>query len=169
MRRQLLLFVLAAGATACAARAPRITTPNITYSCDNERQVHRDNGRVLSTSGTAQLALGWRDGEGEHFVSWPTSSTQMEAVEYVMPPDARADAIERVYDTSKGSSRVDWRMVRSTACTATGGYSDALARFATGKSFDQVAQELSLGDKNEARELVHHALVSVQKRYFREH
>ena len=168
MRRQLLLFVLAAGATACAARAPRMTTPNITYSCDGDRQVRRDNGRVFGHD-ASQLALGWRDDEGEHFVAWPATATTMEAVEYVMPADVRADAIERVYDTSKGTSRVDWRMKRSTACTATGGYSDALARFATGKSFDQVAQELALTDKAQARELVHHALVSVQKRYFREH
>jgi hypothetical protein len=167
MRKQVLfLSLLVAGATACAGRAPQ-TTLKTTYSCGGDRQVRHDSGRVY-TATDAQLSSSWADGEGRHFVSWPIAATTMETTEYVIPSDNRQDAIERVYDTSKGTSRVDWRVKKETQCTANGGYSDALARFARGKSFDQVAQELSLTNKNEARDLVHQAMLSLQKRYYKD-
>jgi hypothetical protein len=159
-----LLFV--AGAAACASGRPPRTTPSTTYSCGDGRQIQHARDRV--TSADTQLAVGWNDDEGRHFVSWPMSSTRTEAVEYVIPADGRMDAIERIYDTSKGPSRVDWRVVKQSFCTANGGYTDALARFATGKTLDQVAQELELTDKREARELVHNALISIQKRYYKD-
>jgi hypothetical protein len=59
-------------------------------------------------------------------------------------------------------------MVKNNTCTANGGYSDALARFVKGKSFDQISQELSLNDKSAARDLVHEALLSAQKRYYKD-
>ena len=168
MRRQIILVsLLVVGTTACAGRAPRTTLATTSYSCGIDRHVHHDSGRVF-TSAEDQLSSSWQDAEGRHFVAWPTATTTMETVEYVIPSDSRDDAIERVYDTSKGTSRVDWRILKQTKCTANGGYTDALARFAKGKSFDQVAQEMSLTDKGAARELVHEALLSLQKRYYKD-
>ncbi|HEU0037150.1 MAG TPA: hypothetical protein VFQ53_41355 [Kofleriaceae bacterium] len=160
------MSVLVASVSACAARASRPTLSTAAYSC-GERQVRRDGGKVY-TEAADHLTLGWQDAEGDHFVAWPTATTTMEAVEYVIPRDARADAIERVYDTSRGTSRIDWRVTKQNTCTAEAGYTQALATFATGKSFEQVAAELKLSNKAEARDLVHQALLSVQKRYFRD-
>jgi hypothetical protein len=168
MRQFLVVSMLVAGTAACAGRASHTTpmsTLATTYSC-GARQIEHQGDRV--TAGTdAQLSIGFRDDEGHHYVAWPTAMTTVEAVEYVIPSDARADAIERVYDTSRGKSRVDWRLVKQRACIANGGYNDALARFANGQSFDQVAKDLDL-DKQEARKLVRHALVSLQKRYYKD-
>lgn len=163
MRHLLLVSMLVASAAACAGRAP-ITTLNtsVTYSCGS-RQIEHLADRVRA-GGDAQLSVGWHDQEGRHFVAWPTQLTTVEAVEYVIPSDARADAIERRYDTSRGKSRVDWRLVSQSACTANGGYNDALARFAGGKSLDEVARDLDLADKAEARRLVRTAIVTLQKR-----
>ncbi len=167
MRQLLLITLLVAGATACAGRASRTTLAPMSYSCGGDHQVHHESGRVVTAS-NAKLSSAWQDDEGRHFVAWPTATTTMETVEYVIPSDAHADAIERIYDTSQGTSRVDWRVLKQTACTADGGYTDALSRFAKGKSFDQVAQELSLTNKGEARDLVHQALLSLQKRYYKD-
>ena len=168
MRQFLVVSLLVAGTAACAGRASHTTlNPTIatTYSC-GARQIEHHGDRVRAGT-DAQLAPGWSDAEGRHFVAWPTAVTTVNAVEYVIPSDTRADAIERVYDTSRGKSRVDWRLVTQRACTANGGYSDALARFAGGKSFDELAKDLDL-DKQEARKLVRHALVSLQKRYYKD-
>jgi hypothetical protein len=165
MRPEMLLVVVA-GAAACAGRAPVPTTlAATTYSC-GDREIRHASDQVRTAE--SALGIGWRDGEGRHYVAWPTSATSREAREYVIPADSKMDAVERVYDTSRGTSRVDWRMIQQSTCTANGGYSDALARFASGKSFDQVARELGMTDKTEARELVHQALLSVQKRYYKD-
>lgn len=163
LRTILLVSSLAAVATACAPRAPR-STLNATYACDGEREVRRDHGKVFTSHEAAQLALGWSDDEGEHYVSWPSAATTMEAVEYVMPSDAKSDAVERVYDTSKGMSRADWRVVKTNACLVKGGYSDVLSRFASGASVEQVAKDLAL-DEKQTRALVHEAIGKLQHRY----
>jgi len=123
MRRYLAILVVA-GAAACAGRAQPTTLSAATYSCGS-RQIHFAGDRV-QTPGNA-LAAGWRDDEGRHYVAWPTGTTTLEAVEYVIPSDTHMDAVERVYDTSRGTSRVDWRVVQQNTCTANGGYTDALA------------------------------------------
>jgi|GEM_PF-3087555 len=161
------LFTLVVGASACAARAPQSTldvnAPQARYAC-GEDEIVRDGRAVFSSRESVRIRRGWTDGEGEHFVEWPRRTTTMEALEYVLPSDTAENAIVRVYDTSGGSSRADWRMKKLSKCTATGGYTDALARYAAGKSIDEVARELSL-DGNKVRALVEKALHKTQSRY----
>lgn len=165
MRRTIILLLLAAGA--CAGRAPHPgPSTRFVYACDGHEIEHAGD-RVLDGHDPA-LTVAWRDREGEHYVAWPSSATSTDAVEYVLPPDHRLDAIERVYDASRGRARVDWRLRHERRCTARGGYNDALRRFAGGQSFDQVARELALADRGEARELVHRAMLALQKRYYRD-
>jgi len=150
-----LLLALSISAAACAARAPQSTMPYV-YACGD-------------TNVVPDLAkLGWHDGDGNHYVTWPHSPVEVSAVEFVAPSDRRADAIENVYDTSSGTSKADWRLVRRQVCTARGGDSEVLARYAIGESLDKIASDLSLGNRDEARELVHHAMLSLQRRYFRD-
>jgi hypothetical protein len=169
-----LLFVSFAGvmATACAGRAHTTNlagSPQVTmYSCDGNRSIAKSSRGVRALNTDVVISEGYRGDDGQHFIAWPTSATTMETVEYVITDDVRSDAVERVYDTSGGTSRADWKLLRTNACIATGGYSDALARFAGGKTFDQVAKDLNL-DKSDAKELVHKALVSLNKRYYGNH
>ena len=160
-----ILFLVIAGASACAARGTKPTTFPTTYAC-GEQEVER-TGDSLRVNHGIQLAAahrGWHDDEGDHFVTWPIATTDIEAVEIVFPADRHADAVQRVYDTSKGSSTADWRLLRRQVCTAQGGYNDALARWMGGASLDQVAAEMAL-DRTEARNMVHQALMSLQKKY----
>lgn len=136
------------------------------YACDSHL-VTRDAGKVFA-GGDTRLALAFQDDAGDHFVAIPDSPTSMKAVEYVMPHDARADAIQRVYDTSGGQSRADWRMVDENVCIARGGYTDAFGRFAGGSSMDDIARDFGLSSRVEARKLIQRGLKAVQKRYHRE-
>ncbi len=169
-----LLLALSISAAACGARAPRSTLP-LEYACGETSLVPRSNAlevrEPIASLGSSDIAapkLGWHDAEGDHYVSWPQSPVDVSAVEFVVPPDPRQDAIERVYDTSSGTSKADWRLVRRQVCTARGGDSEVLARYVIGESLDKIAADLALGSRDEARELVHHALLSVQRRYFRD-
>jgi len=170
MREHLLLLVVA-GAAACAAQSAPSTlitrsTPIVSYSCASH-EVTRDAGKVYA-GGEAHLPLGWQDTDGDHFVAWPVSATAREAVEYVMPSDRRASAIERIYDTTKGRSRADWRIKQQTVCLAKGGYADALARFSSGQSIDELAREFDV-DRRDARSLVHGALMKALADYHRQY
>jgi hypothetical protein len=161
-----LLLVLLVGATACAARAPQ-STFNATYTCGNS-SITREGGTVRSPGDLRQTSrLSWQDDDGDHYVTWPLSPTDKQATEYIIPADPKADAVERVYDTSRGSSTADWRLLNRQACTVKGGYSDALAHYMLGDSIEAVARDLSL-DRDEARSLVRHALLSLQHRYYRD-
>jgi len=163
MRNAALLGVILLAA-ACGGRVHAPTLPSISYTCGDD-QVTRDGRDVFSARESRQIGMGWRDDEGDHFVEWPRRTTTMEALEYVIPADRRADAIARVYDTSQGGSRVDWRLKHRTMCTANGGYSDALARYVNGASLDDVAKDLALPNKSAARDLIHRALVKAETRY----
>ncbi len=170
MRTYLLALVIATG---CAAHAPRSTfAPE--YACGAAELVpHGQSLEVREASasagaiGSTSAKLAWHDRDGDHFVA-PTTPADVETVEFVVPGDARLDAIATVYDTSGGPTRPDWRAMRREVCTAHGGYSDALARFSRGESFDQLARELSLDGRDDARELVHTALISLTRRYYKE-
>lgn len=164
-----LLFVVVAGATACAARSPRTTLP-VQYACGNATVVV-DGGtlRGADRSPLDATRQGWSDDAGDHFVTWPLAPTDADAVELVVPADRRQDATARYYDTKMGSGVGDWRLVRRETCTARGGYNDALARYLRGESLDELARDLSLADRHAAREIVHHAMLALQKRYYREH
>jgi hypothetical protein len=168
------LFAFSITAAACGARAPQTTLP-VEYACGQAAVVRhdkmlelRERSASLVGVGTSAAKLGWRDDAGEHFVTWPVSPTDVEALEFVLPWDPRQDATERFYDTSTGTSTADWRLVRREVCTARGGYTDALSRYIRGESYDQLAADLAHGDRDEARELVHHALIALQRRYFRD-
>jgi hypothetical protein len=160
--------VLVFGAAGCAASQVRPIVP-IEYSCDGNHIV-RDGAslRVAAAADPAVRApsLGWRDDAGDHFVSWPLAPTDVEAVEFVVPSDPRQDATERVYDASAGMSRADWRLVHHDVCVARGGYTDALTRFARGDTLDLLARDLANGDREQALDLIHHAMMDVQRRYY---
>ena len=160
----ILFFMLAAGATACAARAPISTLSR--YSC-GAGQLVRTGDNLAGPHDAVHVALGWRDDAGSHFVS-PSSPNAVQAVEYVVPQDERADAIHRIYDSSRGMARAEWPLVSERTCTAERGYTAALSSFAKGASMDQVASELSLSGRDEARGLVHDALINLSRRYYKD-
>jgi hypothetical protein len=166
IRSSLFMFVL--GASACAARAPLSTldvnAPQARYACDND-EIVRDGRAVFSSRESQHIHRGWTDGEGEHFVEWPRRTTTMEALEYVIPTDELQDAKVRVYDTSGGSSRADWRMKHQSLCTASGGYTAAFAHYASGESMEQISRDLSLGSTDKARMMIEKALHDAQARY----
>jgi len=116
----------------------------------------------------APTTLSYRDDAGDHFVSLPTAVTDVEAIEYVLPHDPRADAVEKLYDTSKGRATADWRLTRRRVCRVEGGYSDAFTRWTNGSSLDDITTQLSLSDRDTARAYVHHALRDYNRRYQRD-
>ena len=175
MRNILFTLLFATAATACAARPP-VTTLPATYAC-GDAEIVRGNDHLGIRERTASIApgavaelsrRGWRDGRGDHFVAWPVSPTDREAIEYVVPSDPREDATRLVYDTSSGSARADWRLVGQRSCTSRGGYSDALAHYTRGESYERIAHELALGSAGDAKHLVHDALVSLNRRFYRD-
>ncbi len=172
--RNLLLLVCSLGAAACAARAP-YPTLDVEYACRDADVVrHHDRLEVREASasagavGSSSMRLVSRDDSGEHFLTWPVSPTERDAIEFVLPVDPHQDATMRVYDASTGNSTADWRVVRNDTCTARGGYNDALERYLRGESYTQLAAELNLSGRDEARELVHRAMLALQRRYFRD-
>lgn len=164
MRNMLLLVVL--GASACAARTSH-STFSAQYTC-GDAAVVRD-GTIVRSSGTmaSDWRLSWTDDAGDHYVSWPLSATDRSATELIIPPDPKADAVQRQYDTSRGASTADWRLVTKQVCTVHGGYHDALVRWMAGETFDGIASDLAI-DRDEAMSAVHHALTLAQSRYWRE-
>jgi len=166
MTNQLTLMAILVAASACAGTAHRSTSP-VRYACGDSAVVR--TGESLRIDADAPLAptqLGWSDDAGDHFVTWPNSVTDVEAVEYVVPHDARKDAVVKRYDASAGYSSSDWRLLDKQVCRAEGGYNDALARWMNGDSLDKVAKDLSLDDRGHARQLVRKALAQLQKQYF---
>ena len=168
------LLVLALGAAACGARTTRTTFPS-EYACGDIALVThgasveiREQSASVDGGASSSAQLGWHDDNGDHFVNWPHPA-DVSATEYVVPTDRRDDATERVYDTSTGTSRADWRLVRRQVCTARGGYSDALVRYLKGETLTDLAHDLALADKDQARDLVHHAMIETQRRFFRDH
>lgn len=171
MREQLVLVsLIVAGAAACAGRAPTTLSSKInmtsTYACDS-RVVKREAGNVFAGS-DSRLAMAFQDTAGDHFVAFPETPTSTRAVEYVMPDDSRADAIERIYDTTRGQSRADWRVVDENVCVVKGGYTDAFFRFAAGETMDEVANRLGLSDRIEARKLIKEGMRAASVRFHRE-
>lgn len=164
--RKLLLAVSVVGLAACGARParPTLTTQ---YSC-GDSSIVRDKD-VVRTGDSSHVVsrLSWQDDAGDHYVAWPLSPTDKQATEYIVPSDPKLDAVERVYDTSRGSSTADWKLLTRRSCTAAGGYNDALARWMRGESMDDVARDLSM-DRDEASGMVKRALTSLQTRYWRD-
>ncbi len=159
MRKLLLVVVVAT--SACAHQPPTLGGRGVvSYRCDGH-QVTREAGVVRTAD--ARLTLGWQDEQGDHFVS-PMGT---ERVEYVMPVDPRASAIERHYDTGNRASHADWRMVDQDVCVARGGYADVLTRFSSGQSIDDLAREYSV-DRGNARKLVYGALMRALVDYHRQ-
>jgi hypothetical protein len=159
------LLLFAAATSACAARPPR-STLTTRYDCGDLDLVRRGETLAVARGGAAPAYLGWRDRDGDHFVAWPVSPLGVEAVDVVVPDDPRQDAVRRVYDASKGASSADWRLVARQVCPARGGYSEVLARYLGGDSLDHLAADLTRGDRDEARAIVHRAMVSLERRYY---
>jgi hypothetical protein len=161
MRNLLLLLIVTA--SACGARAPR-STFSAEYSCGEAPMVRE--GSAVRT-GSAETRLAWSDDAGDHYVSWPLSTTDRSATEFVIPSNPKEDAIQRTYDTTRGPSTADWRLVHKRTCTVHGGYNDALARWMAGETIETIAQELSI-DRDEAKQVVRKALMTAQTRYWNE-
>lgn len=169
LTRLALLSILVAPACA-TAELPMHTLPT-TYTCDQANLT--DDGQLLGVRNAdrqapANVQLGWEDKQGRHYVNWPTAVTDKESVEYVVPDDARADVVVNRYDTRQGTAKQDWLLLNTSTCRARGGYSDALARFASGESMGEIQKALSLGDKSQARQLVYDAMIKLQRRYFKD-
>lgn len=163
-----LLLVLLVGASACAARASRQPTMPIHYAC-GDTTVMRDGSEIRSTVAPGEVSrLSWRDGKGEHFVTWPLAPTDRQAVEFVVPTDPRQDAVQHTYDTTFGSAPADWRLLDEQVCTARGGYNDLLARYMRGESIDELTRDVGLTSRDETRAVLRKAIVSLQKRYWRD-
>jgi hypothetical protein len=163
MRKLILLALVTA---ACTPR-PKAPTKPTEYVCSNY-SLMRDGSEVKATDGNFVGRLSWRDDSGEHFVAWPETPTDREAVEIVIPADARQDALHRTYDTTFGSSTADWRLKTKQNCTARDGYSEILTRYIRGESLDQLTASLSLESNDQTKMLLRRAMASVQHRYYYE-
>lgn len=163
MRNILLLALVTA---ACAPQPKRPVSPS-EYVCAGYSVMR--NGSELKTSDRGIVGrLSWRDSAGEHFVTWPQTPTDRDAIEFVIPTDTMQDAVERTYDTTFGSTTADWRLKSKQVCTARGGYNDVLARYVRGESVAELTQSLSLTNHDETRQLIRKALIAVQRRYYRD-
>jgi hypothetical protein len=163
MLRTTLLVILVG---ACAARSQVPTIPVAShYTCGD---TSFDRIPAGLRAGSATSSFGWADGDGDHYVSWPVSPTDVETVEYTIPRDGRGDAVQRVWDTSRGTSRTEWRLLASEVCQSKGSDSYVLAKFINGATIDDISRDLAV-DHDQARELVHSAMLSMQKRWFRSH
>jgi hypothetical protein len=163
--RQLLLLALATSACVAHPKRPAVPTE---YACSDYSLVR--NGAEMKSTTTGLISkLSWRDADGEHFVAWPQTPTDRDAIEIVVPVDPMQDATQRNYDTTFGSSTADWRMTHKQVCTARGGYNDILVRYVKGETLDHLAEALSLDSRDDARVLLRMALTNVQRRYLRDH
>ncbi|HEY5944466.1 MAG TPA: hypothetical protein VIV40_03205 [Kofleriaceae bacterium] len=162
------LLVLLVGASACAARSSHEPTIPVHYAC-GDTTVTRNGIEMRSTATPGEISrLSWRDDKGEHFVTWPLSPTDREATEFVVPTDPRQDAVQHKYDTTFGASTADWRMTDEQVCTARGGYNDVLARYMRGESIDDLTRDVGLTSRDETRAVLRKALVTLQKKYWRD-
>ena len=97
MLRTTLLVILVG---ACAARSQVPTIPVASqYNC-GDSSFDRDASK-----------LAWADTDGDHYVNWPVSPAEVSTVEYTVPRDGHSDAIQHVWDTSRGTSRTEWRLL----------------------------------------------------------
>ena len=163
MRKLILLALVTA---ACMPPSPHTPTTPTEYVCSGDSFVRDGSSEIKSTPGDIVGHLSWRDGSGEHYVAWPATPTDREAVEIVIPQDPRQDAQRRTYDTTFGSSTADWRLKSKQSCTAHDGYNDVLTRYIKGESIDDITHSLALESNAETRVLLKRAMASVQHRYF---
>ncbi|HUS32590.1 MAG TPA: hypothetical protein VMZ53_29010 [Kofleriaceae bacterium] len=163
MRKLILLALVTA---ACTPR-PKAPTKPTEYVCEGY-SLMRDGSEVKASDGNLVGRLSWRDSTGEHFVAWPTTPTDREAIEIVIPSDPRQDAMHRIYDTTFGSSTADWRLKSRQTCTARDGYSDILTRYIKGETLDDLTTSLALDSNDETRVLLRRAMASLNHRYWRD-
>lgn len=162
--RQLMLLALVTAA--CSPVRPKEPTAPTEYLCAGYSLMRDGSSEVKSMPGDVVGHLSWRDDSGEHFVAWPATPTDREAVEIVLPNDPRQDAQQRTYDTTFGSSTADWRLKSKQSCTARGGYNDVLTRYIKGESIDDLTHSLALNSNDETRVLIKRAMASLQHRVF---
>jgi hypothetical protein len=159
-------FVLVVGASACAARSSHTTLPT-EYLC-GDVAVTRNGSEVRNGPSGEVGRLSWRDDAGEHFVAWPISPTDHDATELIVPSDPHLDAVQHTYDTTFGSSTGDWRLVEKKQCRAKGGPNDMLTRYMMGESIDDLTTSFGVESREETRSMIRKAMVSLQRRYWRD-
>jgi hypothetical protein len=170
--RNILLVVTVVSAACAAPRAAQNTFPRA-YTCGdgsvvphgNRLEIRQENA-ALEGGVTLSARLGFHDDAGDHYVAGPHSPVDVSAVEYIVPGDGHSDATRNQYDTSAGTSRADWRLVKAETCTMKGGDSEVLAHYIKGESLEDLTHDFSLADRDDAREAVHRAMLQLQKRYF---
>jgi hypothetical protein len=163
-----LLLLACAGLPACVAATMPAAKAPAHYTCTDGTFVDQHSLLSLARDTPVNVELGWTDKAGRHYVEWPTAVTDKRSVEYVIPADGHADAVVRLYDTSQGTAKQDWLLLKTSSCAPDGGYSDALSRFARGETMDDIRTDLLLADKSQARSLVHDAMINLQRRYFKD-
>jgi hypothetical protein len=167
MRSHLLVATLATLVVAGCSHSSRPVYPTtpVQYAC-GDTTVTR-TGESVTVGEDARGKLSWHDDAGDHFLFYPGGTSIV--VEVVTPNDPLADASRITYDVSRASSQSEWRQLGRTSCTVEGGYTDVLARYARGTSIDQLAVELNLADRDDARGRLRKAIQSVNHRYWHEH
>lgn len=167
--RNTILVLASVFTAACAARPVAPTTP-MTYTCDDEVAAlsHESThaGMSLKEVVPTDAQLAFHDKDGDHYVAWPLAATDKSGLEYVVSADPYVDLEVKQYDARGGTQRSDWKLVHRASCKAKGGYSEVLEKFAGGASIDDLVAEFQLGSREQARTLVHDAMIKVQRRYF---
>jgi hypothetical protein len=154
-------FVLVAAwlvAGACADLRPHVTAP-IEYSCRTTTLVVRGAQlELVSAAPAGQLAGAARtthEGRGDHYGTAVANGT----VDVFVPVDAQLDATASVYDGTR-------TLIDREICIARGGYTDVLARYLDGATFEDLARQLTLDSPEEARTLVRRAMMRVARRFY---
>lgn len=129
--RALLVVVLV---SACAARQP--TTTRVYICADGVFEA--EAGALLVDGRRAE-----RVGGDSTAMRYRLATTNRELV-YVLPSDPRQDAL--VWDLRRAPSNA-----RPVACMARGGHTDLLTRWLSGQSLDEIARELGLAGRRDAR------------------
>jgi hypothetical protein len=98
----------------------------------------------------------------------PQSSVGSSTVAYIVQPDVRREAPARV-NSASGTTSTSGGARRRDAVAANRGSDNALVSYLQGESLTELAHDLALHDKDQARDLVHHEMISLHQRYLLDH
>ena len=158
------LISLALTIAACAPQPQFPSTPT-QYACGDTAFIR--HGSEVKMSGSDEVfALERSDSTGDHFITGQPGDPIV--MELVVPSDPRLDARARTYDATAGAPAGSSRALTERTCTAAGGYNDVLARYIKGESMDSLTKQLAFESNEETRAVIHRAMVSLQRRYFRD-
>jgi hypothetical protein len=96
------------------------------------------------------------------------SSLGASTVAYVAQPDSHHETSGRV-NNAAGSTSKPSRLLHRETPTSRSGSNYALVGYLAGESLTELASDLTLHDKDQARDLVHQQMISVHQRYLHDH